>query len=279
MGKYTRRLSVAEHNQATSTPGTSSRIVGYPFISLEAAVSRAKQLWNIEQKNVTPDVVAVRHWGYAQSSSGGKQTISALRQFGLLAVVGEKETREVRLTERAIDILLEPNDSSIRAQALREAALSPKVYSDLLTKWPAASLPSDHTISVYLIREKHFNQKAVPDFLKNFRATVTFAELDTLPLSPESLSASDDGDLTHAAAQETQVSTEQTLDMRSHGTVGSIARATLGAEPGMRQDTWTLDSGTVLLRWPEKMSAADYEDFEGWVQLQLKKIKRSIPAQ
>jgi hypothetical protein len=43
-----------------------------------------------------------------------------------------------------------------------------------------------------------------------------------------------------------------------------------------RRDTFTLDEGPVVLQWPEKMSAASYEDFEGWIQLQLRKIKRSV---
>src|SRR5690606_8690773 len=45
---------------------------------------------------------------------------------------------------------------------------------------------------------------------------------------------------------------------------------------GARQDVWTIDEGQVVLQWPAKMSAASFEDFEAWIQLQLKKIKRGI---
>ena len=45
---------------------------------------------------------------------------------------------------------------------------------------------------------------------------------------------------------------------------------------GMKQDTFTLDEGPVVLQWPASMSATGYEDFNDWIQLQLRKIKRSI---
>ena len=45
---------------------------------------------------------------------------------------------------------------------------------------------------------------------------------------------------------------------------------------GMKQDTFTLDEGPVILQWPASMSSTSYEDFNDWIELQLRKIKRSI---
>lgn len=45
---------------------------------------------------------------------------------------------------------------------------------------------------------------------------------------------------------------------------------------GARQDVFSLDEGQVILQWPSQLSAESYEDFESWIQLQLRKIKRSI---
>lgn len=56
----------------------------------------------------------------------------------------------------------------------------------------------------------------------------------------------------------------------------------LGAPPirppalGARQDVFSLNEGQVILQWPAQLSAESYEDFESWIQLQLRKIKRSI---
>lgn len=45
---------------------------------------------------------------------------------------------------------------------------------------------------------------------------------------------------------------------------------------GIKQDTFSLDEGTAVLQWPSQLSEESYEDFESWIQLQLRKIKRSI---
>ena len=45
---------------------------------------------------------------------------------------------------------------------------------------------------------------------------------------------------------------------------------------GNRRDIFSLDEGDVVLQWPEKMSAESFEDFQSWVELQLRKIKRTI---
>lgn len=44
-----------------------------------------------------------------------------------------------------------------------------------------------------------------------------------------------------------------------------------------KQDTFTLDEGPVILQWPSAMSETSYEDFKDWIDLQMRKIKRSIP--
>lgn len=48
---------------------------------------------------------------------------------------------------------------------------------------------------------------------------------------------------------------------------------------GVKQDTFSLDEGQVMLQFPEKMSTASYEDFKDWIELQLRRIKRSIPPE
>jgi len=45
---------------------------------------------------------------------------------------------------------------------------------------------------------------------------------------------------------------------------------------GHKRDTFSLDQGQAALEWPEGLTSDSYEDFESWIQLQLKKIKRSI---
>src|SRR5450759_3542398 len=160
------------------TIAATKRGIAFPSINLETAVKRAEQFWNAERKNAAPADVAVTHWGYSLKSSGGKLTTAALISYGLLRDEGSKEERTVRLTERALDIVLHPIDAPERLQALKAAARAPKINNELLAKWPPNSLPSDQTIKVYLLREKDFNPNTVDSFIKDFRATVRYAKLD-----------------------------------------------------------------------------------------------------
>jgi hypothetical protein len=43
----------------------------------------------------------------------------------------------------------------------------------------------------------------------------------------------------------------------------------------MKQDTFTLDEGQVILRWPSQMSAESYEYFKDWLDLITRKAKRA----
>ncbi len=295
------------------------RSVSYPFISLEEAVGRARVLWENEGKNFAYVSAAVSHWGYAPKSSGGRQTVAALKAFGLVEDQGESEGRQIRLTERALDILLEP-DQSKKMQALRAAAISPKVYGELLNKWVASELPSDPTISAFLLREKDFNRNAVADFIKDFRANIAYSGLaDSLKMppttSPPTFSEpplpspirigsyvqwepngvwqfseprkvtgfSDDGDYLFVEGSLTGVPLNEVTVMSEPSATVPLSAPTAVTPPaisrppsGSRQDTFSLDEGMVILQWPATLSSDSYEDFESWIQLQLKKIKRSV---
>jgi hypothetical protein len=45
---------------------------------------------------------------------------------------------------------------------------------------------------------------------------------------------------------------------------------------GIRQDRFTLNEGLAILQWPTSLSRESYEDFESWINLRLKIIKRSV---
>src|SRR5579862_7484900 len=44
------------------------RSPAYPYINLEAAIKRAQEFYNKEQRNAAPLKVAVKHWGYEEKS-------------------------------------------------------------------------------------------------------------------------------------------------------------------------------------------------------------------
>ncbi|MDG0853332.1 hypothetical protein [Roseateles puraquae] len=150
------------------------RGVSYPFISLEVAVEKARAFHREERKSAAPVSSAMRHFGYSETSSGGRQTVATLLQFGLLEDEGRSENRHVKLTERALDILLAEPESPARYAALREAVRMPKLYANIMAKWPD-QLPSDHTLAFYLQKEFDFNPKNIKAFIADLRASLAFA--------------------------------------------------------------------------------------------------------
>src|SRR5688500_12996524 len=95
----------------------------FPFIPLRKAVERIKTLHEREGRHASRFSVVTQHWGYRLKSSGGPQTLGALRQYGLVTVDdGSGVDRLVRLTDRALRIILDKREGEAE-KAIREAAL------------------------------------------------------------------------------------------------------------------------------------------------------------
>ena len=163
------------------------RSPAYPFISLEKALERAKKIMEIEGRNVAPLSSVLTAWGYGEKSSNGRQTIAALRQFGLMEY--EKGNNNgVYLTRHAWNILkdLRP-DSAEKKELIQVSAKEPKIHRELWEKY-GAELPSDNTILTYLIKDKMFNDSSAKGLLNVYKATISFAGLDQTDNLPSDVS-------------------------------------------------------------------------------------------
>lgn len=174
-----------------------TRSPAYPYMNLETAIKRAKDFYDKEGRNATNIKVAVKHWGYEEKSSSGMQAAAALISFGLLKDEGTAEKRKVQLTSNALRLLLDTDpDSRARAEAIKTAALSPRIHRELWKKW-GSTHPSDLSMKNVLTLEWEppFNDKAVDVFIKEYKDTIAFARLgpsDTL--SEQSIDKEDEGD-------------------------------------------------------------------------------------
>lgn len=170
--------SKTEEKNSTNAGGRGVRGPSYPALTLEAAVERAKQFWSHEKRSAAPIAAAAKHWGYSESSSSVRMLVAALLAYGLMEDNGSGDSRTVKLTGRALDILLdEQQGTPARNKALQEAARAPKINQEILSKWPD-ELPSNPTLRYFLLREKGFNDGAVDGYIEDFRASVAYARLD-----------------------------------------------------------------------------------------------------
>jgi hypothetical protein len=152
------------------------RSPSFPFIGLREALDRARAFYEAEQRNAARPETAAAHWGYSPKSSGGKQTIAALRSFGLL-----EGDALVKLSGRALRILLDEREGSEeRSRLVQQAALMPPVHARLWERY-GAELPSLQTLRLSLILDEGFNENSVDDFLTEYRETLEYARLTDQP--------------------------------------------------------------------------------------------------
>lgn len=155
-----------------------TRSPNYPSMSLEAAVKKTHELFGHIGRHKAGVGVVVGHLGYKPTSSSARAALAALRAYGLLAdeADGGKD-QMVRISSRGLDLEdYKPTDSEFR-KALRDAALSPKLYKEVRTRY-GANMPSDDEVRRFLIREREFNDGSVEQFLKEYKATMAYARVD-----------------------------------------------------------------------------------------------------
>lgn len=313
---------MAEEQKSPGTDGqrsSSARSIAYPFIPLEEALDKVRQFWDSERRNAAPITVAAKHWGYGEKSSGGRQTVSAMLQYGLMTDEGASESRAVKLSERGIDLVILPADDPKRLSLLQAAARSPRIYAELLSKWP--ELPSDSTIKYFMLKEKNFNPNYVDGFIKDFRQTISFAKIsgsammpadsldippppppppptvkvgdaiqwtsggvDQFPTPRRVTNITDDGAFVYVQGSATGIPIAELTIMNEVKT--GFAQGGQPPSPNVpphvartlstKQDVFSLDEGQVVLQWPDAMSKDSYEDFKAWIELQIRKIGRSV---
>ena len=166
-----------------------TRSPAYPYLDLRTALDKAATLWKAEGRHPAAVNVVMHHWGYKEESSTGYSCMAALKKYGLIELDGTGENKQIRLSSLALAILLDENpDSPDRLDALRTAAMGPRIHAELWERYGAA-LPSDQSLKRYLVLEKSFNEAAVDELLAEYKQTISFAGLNLLPAPTVSATA------------------------------------------------------------------------------------------
>ena len=140
---------------------TKERSPNFPYITLEAALGRARDFYAREKRSAAPFEVAAEHWGLRVSSSSALQTVAALKSYGLMVDEGRGPGKKVRLTDLALRIVLDDRpDSAERSTYMRQAAKSPAIVAEVYEKWPDG-LPSTSNLRHFLVLERGFNSETV----------------------------------------------------------------------------------------------------------------------
>jgi hypothetical protein len=247
-----------------------NRSPSHPSLSLEEAIQQARVFYTKENFTRAAPEVALSHWDYGAKSSSGLRTLAALLHYGLLSEQGVGKDRRVWLSERAKSILLIPDESDPdRIQAIREAAVSPKIYKTLWDKW-GPNLPSDSNMEYELVRHYDFNPGSVPGFIKDFKATIDFAKLaESDRLSP----GEGEGQRTKHAGENGIRRDPPPPDTRTGGTMPDIQRT--DAKP-LDLPIPLIGGGQATLRVPIPLSEENYQHLTTMLTSMLGGMKPAI---
>ncbi len=162
-----------------SGPGKRIRSPSYPYFDLETAVTRIRQLYDFAKRSEVLVSDMITEWGYkTPTSTNGMKAVAALKGYNLIDNFGKKDNRKIALTELAYRIIHTAQGTAVRNALIREAALSPPMYSYMWNKYgPLEDMPKDEAIKSHLIIDKKFNETAVAGFLNDYKSTVEYADL------------------------------------------------------------------------------------------------------
>ncbi|CAG9239331.1 conserved hypothetical protein [Paraburkholderia tropica] len=251
------------------------RSPNFPFISLDVALQRAQAMYSHERRGGAPTVAVAKHWGYSETSSGFKQTLGALKNYGLLVDEPSSSGRMVRLSDLAVRILLDGRpDSRDRSGLLRQAALTPAVASEVFQRWPEG-LPSDHTLTHFLMFDRGFQDDTAVRAAKILRQN----EVHVDPASKDdAYDGEDDAPLSEAAAP--PVRREGLLDIAQDvvNQLPSYPRASpepIRSEKVARSEKIIDPNGLdVTITFSGEPSQETYEFLADYIELRLKRLQR-----
>jgi hypothetical protein len=168
---------------ANADKAKKERSPSFPFISLKKAEERAKALWEKHRREAARLSVVAPTWGYQPKSSGLSQTVSTLKQYGLIEDFGSGEDRKIQLSELGRRLVADMRPGA-RETALKEAAMRPRLFQEY-AHW-VHDAPTEHHRLSDLEIDRGFNKEAAKLFLRAFDETISHAKLaedDTLSAS------------------------------------------------------------------------------------------------
>ncbi len=146
----------------------------FPFLNLSKALDRGQKIFAADKGGkglLSP--VAFSAWGYSDKSSGGFQTVGALRGYGILAAEGSKEEKVLRLTEDArlyFNTEIEDDRRRLRSQF----AARPPLFAHLLERWENGTV-DDAVARTILKTEIGLNDQSARAALGIYKDNLSFA--------------------------------------------------------------------------------------------------------
>ncbi|MBN8990211.1 MAG: hypothetical protein J0H42_18350 [Rhizobiales bacterium] len=297
------------NTEDTEDRAKKERSPSYPFISLPRAIERAQQFSDAHRRSPARVATVADTWRYAQSSSGLLQTLSAMKAYGLLEDTGKGQDRKVQLTELAQRILHDARPGAKEA-AVKDAALSPRLFAEYANKWLPIRPSDSHCLSELRL-DRGFTEAASKVFLRSFDETFSFVNLsgeDNVSHLPVKVSSeSDDEEIAEilAAAERGELTVPEeaapfafpwqqrspAAPPRFYGgepvetppgagrSRAAIAQRFIAPRAaGSPRATLPLPEGIAALEIPARLSRKSFEALKSWVDVMVSLAEKSVSS-
>jgi hypothetical protein len=253
----------------------------YPYVGLEESIALAKKMYDYTKRSAA-DVNAVVSdaWKYSPSSSSGQKIVAALKSFGLIEEGASASGKAIKLTQRAIRILLDDETSEERWQEIRAAALSPNWYSRCWKTW-GREMPASMR-STLLIKEG-FVDTTVDGFLKDYKRSLAFAGILDVENEENTDESNENGSQNEGDSNKVRdyAQSEVQKDLRTLAsapkrvTIASAAPV-VKANSNMKTESFSLPDGiSISVEWPPSLTVDAVSDFEDYLKSLVKRVKRA----
>jgi hypothetical protein len=232
----------------------------YPAVSLKEAIDRVKMVYDKDYQNRVPKKVIAEHMGYKGLSGASLPMLSALSKYGLLEGRGD----ETRVSDLAVALIAHAPGTPERMDALKQASAMPELFAELDERFPDGKV-SDQAIRSYLLTSK-FIPSAADAVIRSYRDTKQFVQMEAAGYNsaPEA----------ELVMQTDPLPTDGNIAayMAAKRMTPSVDSAT---KPGVQRAEFPLLEGIARVEFPATLSEASYEEMKDWLELILRRAKRS----
>lgn len=156
-------------DEKEKTKQTKDRSVAYPGVPLSEAIDFTAKLRDALGKGPYSRDEAAKALGHSKLTGPAARKVAALVHYGLL----ERSGNTYSQSQLSQDIL-KPVSDELKSEAIRKAAVRPKLFQKLCLRFGGQALPS--MLQNILIREG-VSEGAANDVVRIFTETMRFAEL------------------------------------------------------------------------------------------------------
>lgn len=250
---------------------TKARSPNYPQISLAKAIDLTAKLYDKAHTHKASSAVVASSLGYNGLNGASLGVISALKKYGLIEGVGDNE---FKISKDGLSIIVDPKSSTDRATAIIRAAFRPALFAELRTEYGDKPPKSDDFLRAFLLK-RGFVQSVVDTPIRTYRET-----MDLVDSAQAVLGEASQGLEPRAGYEEEEEVDAAPIAAMREAPVPAAPLATPVPQPLVADtvnDVYKLPDGRAfVLSWPAKITADEYEDFEAWISLLQRKLKRQI---